>query len=132
MTDFIKRMMRTAGVQKYFNHYKCRKGTSVFGCPVFFCKDCDGTKNLKKVYTYPDFTADKQLELMMLIVEQHEHIVINSALVDNKPGFLITKDSPFLYNIGAHTDFTQALADLILELMKTGELDKKKVKEILQ
>lgn len=63
---------------------------------------------------YPDFTAEKQLEIIKLI----------------RDSYYLHR---FYYAVGdTNKDFTQALAQLTTKLMNTGELDKQKVKEILE
>lgn len=143
MTDFVEQMMKIAGIKPYFiYHYKLSNVKDEIAHVSTIVLERERISHFHK-FGYgkickvvncglPDFTAEKQLELIKLIVNQNKSIVINSALVDHKSGFLIMKDSLFLDSIGANTDFTQALAQLTTKLMKAGELDKGKVKEILE
>lgn len=126
MINHIEQMMETAGVEKHFGYYECHKGRSSLGCPNSDCKVCDGIKNLKEVYKYPVFTAEKQLEIIKLIgksTDLHYFGYGMSSLSESTDANIIEVE---------HKDFTQALAQLTTELMKAGELDKEKVKEILQ
>lgn len=80
---------------------------------------------------YPEFTAEKQLELIKLI-----------ALFDFEISIDIDKKSTYLFATPntlkgkqisvENDDFTQALLQLTTELMKANELDKEKVKGILE
>lgn len=120
MTDYIENMMKTAGVVLL--------KTIVYPTRIDMYKET----NSKTIYSFPNFTSAKQLEIIKLIVDK-------CHTLDIFKGF--SKDSA--YNIGAieewseykykseKQDFPQALAQLTTELMKAGELDKSKVKEIL-
>lgn len=139
MTNHIEEMMRTAGVEpQYFYNVmlqdtikpeerfplrSCTKGEV-----ISYCRDkkyygyCKVNKVIK---TYPDFTAEKQLEIIKLLFggtydfngffgsDNKYHLHLKSLMAFNQ-------------------DFTQALAQLTTELMKAGELDKEKVKGILE
>lgn len=117
MTNYIELMMETAG---------CKEKP----CPKDeydeLCKKYEFCNNAPHCVIYPDFTATKQLELIKLIVE------------DNVIGFFkitqgLSKDYILFYEgcKSQNKDFTQALAQLITELMNASELDKEEVKEIL-
>lgn len=75
---------------------------------------------------YPDFTAGKQLELIQLIASER--------------GLLMKENALTVLNLKREKDielcvdgcFVQGLAALVTNLMKAGELDKGKVKEILE
>lgn len=115
MIDYIEQMMKTAGVQK--------------GIPIYDRGVCIAIAKDR----FPDFTAEKQLEIIKLIADS-----------DNGAGgigiFKIADDyycTPEHYwQIGKRAtksqDFAQALAQLTAELMEMDKLDKKKIKEILQ
>lgn len=77
-------------------------------------------------HQYPDFTAEKQLELIQLIASER--------------GLLMKENALTVLNLKREKDielcvegcFVQGLAALVSNLMKAGELDKTKVKEILE
>lgn len=99
MTNYIKEMMKTAGVTSHFIPRYINGGVATY----WYLSE------------YPDFTAEKQLEIIKLILSKRMTFVIEEG-----------KDP-----IKAMKDFPQTLAQLTTELMKAGELDKSKVKEIL-
>lgn len=111
MTNYIDEMMKTAGVELTISYFVAVNPQSKIS-PA------------KSVTEKRRFTAEKQLEIIKLVgkidgvvytfdFDGDWHIIIKNINIFNK-------------------DFTQALAQLVTELMKAGELDKKKVKEILE
>lgn len=89
------------------------------------CIDCKASNMIK-----PDcascFTAEKQLKIIKLIgktTDLHYWGGGMSSLANNTDEDIIGVEND---------DFTQALAQLTTELMKVGELDKEKIKKILQ
>lgn len=119
MTNPIEEMMKTAEVNGEI--ISCDKN-----CPNYkFNTACysDNKGNIPCPVRYPDFTAEKQLEIIKLLSKKK--ITIGSD------------DGLFWFNISGYypffkADFTQALARLTLDLMNDEELDKSKVKEILE
>jgi|GEM_PF-6208612 len=78
---------------------------------------------------FPNFTAEKQIELIKLII-------IDGTLA---PMHLITEGRENKYIIGvhgdyhfSHADFSEALAGLALQLIEAGELDKEEVRKVLE
>lgn len=142
MTNYIEAMMRTAGMKKECIYNFRTENNNIVALDkkqhlidlITHCK-CKG-KVIKTTMTpmpyYPDFTAEKQLEIIKLIGNRNQHIIITQGLVDGKIGFIICKDSKNGGLMVCNQDFTQALAQFTTELMKAGELDKQKVKEILE
>lgn len=118
MTDYIEEMMKTAEMNKQIMCEWTCKGSGL--CSSF----CEHYKSKKLVY--PPFTPDKQLEIIKLIVSE----TIQTIEID-KVGKFYTVET-LEYSCKPIQDFAQALAQLTVELMKTGELDKQKVKEILE
>lgn len=123
MTNYIEEMMQTAGGSDC--HY-CAYQREECGCNY-----CD-------TVIYPTFTPAKQLEIIKLIMPElktkwgslsfdKENDKYCATFITHER---LTKGEHGLY--GNNKDFAQALAQLTTELMKTGELDKEKVKEILQ
>jgi len=146
MTDYIESMMRMAGIKpKYYydvmlqDTIKPEEKFPLKGCSVIevtsYCKDKKdyGFCKVNKVsIVFPDFTTNKQLEIIKLIGNTNQQIIITQGFVDNEIGFIICKDSKNGGLMVCNQDFTQTLAQLTTELMKAGELDKQKVKEILE
>lgn len=119
MTNYIEQMMKIAGVAPTITYFE----------KVNPLAEISAGKSVTKAR---NFTAEKQLELIKLIANQNKSVIITSGLVDHEAGFLITKDSLAGGICVANKDFPQALAQLTIELMNAGELDKEKVKEVLQ
>lgn len=113
MTNHIEEMMKMAGIEKNY------------------CENCDQVVNIDCLLYgcdkqgYPAFTAEKQLEIIKLLFGGTYDF--NGFFgSDNK--FHLHLKSLMAFN----QDFTQALANLTTELMKANELDKEKVKGILE
>lgn len=149
MTDCIEEMIKMAGIEpnyKYqikgttftstvckkwlINHFKDRKEKSVF-------------KVVKVDKLYPDFTPEKQLEIENLIIKKKFAVWNfdkNADIPQYTPFGYFMEDNKISCICGSSTSFKkatannrkQALAQLTTELMKTKELDKEKVKEILE
>lgn len=115
MTNYIEEMMNTAGVD--LMHLDCEK----CGAQRFALGQCAET-NCQSIH--PDFTAEKQIEIIKLLNDTRDFHCVNNALS------ALTEDGDEIEVHGK--DFTQALAQLTTELMNAGELDKQKVKEILE
>lgn len=115
MIDYIKQMMEIAGVQK--------------GVPIYDRGVCIAIAKDR----FPDFTAEKQLEIIKLIAD-NENGVCGIGIFKIADDYYCTPEN--YWQIGKRAtknqDFTQALAQLTMELMEMDKLDKKKVKEILQ
>lgn len=111
MNDWFSEMMWTAGVEGKWVKYET--------------ETTDGCINFGSKLTYPDFTPVKQLEIIKLLLNGLSEFRGYKGL-SNEYHLWFNH-----FNIG-HKDFIQALAQLTTELMKAGELDKEKVKEILE
>lgn len=128
MTNHIEEMMKTAGVEPVYIVKENREDAKM-KCTFPTRKDAEYYQNKfgGELIEGFDFTDEKQLEIIKLIVDKCNTLNIFK-------GF--SKDSA--YDIGAiedwgeykykseNQDFTQALAQLTTELMKAGKLDKKK------
>jgi len=147
MTDYIEEMMRIAGVKpKYYydmmlqDTIKPEEKFPLKGCSaievISYCKD-KKDYGFCKVYevliVFPDFTPAKQLEIIKLIGDKCHTLDIFKGFLKDSVYHIgaIEEWGEYKYN-GENQDFTQALAQLTIELMKANELDKKKVKEILE
>ncbi len=117
MTDYIEEMMQTAGVEPYPQE-------------ILFPNE----------YEYPMFTPEKQLEIIKLIVNistEHTYPLIidkddwDKDCYNFRSEYINDEDEEAVKDV-VNPDFTQALAQLTTKLMNAGELDKKKVKEILE
>lgn len=96
------------------------------------------------MFEYPNFTEAKQLRLIKLIANERCNVLIGSTIIESDVDAVsdgyhdrdfeeynaeLTHDkSVCFYN----STFEQRLAQLALELIQEGKLDKEKVKEILQ
>ncbi len=117
MINYIEDMMKTAGVNTKTVCAELKKEGFYCGtCPIINPTSCD------KVI-YPDFTAEKQLEIIKLLNDTSDFHCAHNNLSS-----LTEEGAIEVYN----EDFSQALAQLTIELMNAGELDKSKVKEILE
>lgn len=112
MTNYITQMMETAGISKdYMPNY-----VDVFQIHW-------------TIMGYPPFTAEKQIEIIKLIVQNGTLTTLQIEYFTKEKDYkLSTYQKAANYN----KDFSEALAQLTTELMNTGELDKEKVKEILK
>ncbi len=131
MTNHIEEMMRTAGCEYVSSCYPigadCSQG----------CNNCERNR-----ITYcASFTAEKQLELIKLICETEGFCGFTNFQDENEWSISCGFNFPIGPNPKRGINFNptfrncetfeQALAQLTTELMKAGELDKSKVKEIL-
>lgn len=142
MTDYIVEMMETAGIEiNKDSSYVCNSYQNGY-CERFNHK-CELGRTECSLYdykkdTYPPFTAEKQLELIKLlsknrIGKDYKILEIDRDEIDNLYYFSLTnKEDKCQSTYVSNKDFTQALAQLTTELMNAGQLDKEKVKEILQ
>lgn len=134
MTSYIEGMMKATGIEP--NRTKCNTCKNCSTCKLF--KGVTGNR-LNKFKTieecqkasilYPNFTPKKQLEIFKLIGKNTKEV----QYIDYKTRVVlccITHWEECRSFTGE--DFSQALAQLTIELMNAGELDKEKVKEILQ
>lgn len=143
MTDYIEQMMKTAGVKKcenfrQYNYARVPEGKEELkksqnnGIECIRIRNCPDKNNTCIYWTelfYPDFTAEKQLELIKLIGATYVYFYYYSER--GKHDFTVELvDNRTIH--GRCNDFTQALAQLTIELTNAGELDKEKVKEILE
>lgn len=105
MTDYIEQMIKTAGLE---------------GCSkeILFLGESP----------YPLFLGKQQLEIIKLIALQGNICITKRNYGDCN--WII--GTHYKNGFGEHQGFTQALAQLTTELMKAGELDKEKVKEVLE
>ncbi len=144
MINYIEEMMMTAGVElRYF----VKENSERMKAKAVFHKKSEAEiyqANFGGELTVGyDFTPEKQLEIIKLIGK------VESLLADEEDGisFSFTEDkckikyNPYTsyYNddISCGNEvidytFENALAQLTTELMKAGELNKEKVKEILE
>jgi len=116
MTDYIEEMMKTAGVNLFLDCKRC--GAKNFALALCIEVNCKAT--------YPCFTPEKQLDIIKLIVSE----TIQTIEIDKVGNFYTVETLE--YSFEPIQDFTQALAQLTTKLMKANELDKQKVKEILE
>lgn len=141
MTNYINEMIKTAGCKPYYLYYY-RFGAS---SRIALTKEqvINNHKVIRgRVYSVknriPDFTAEKQLEIIKLILksdnidelnqyysEIRKCYVFNTLSLPDELGF---KSSWTAEN----KNYDLALAELVVMLMNAGELGKQKVKEVLE
>ena len=108
MTNHIEQLMKAAGVEpETITDYE-----------------------LNEYKIYPDFTPAKQLELIKLIGKE----LVSLNYRQHKDFYAMQVNSVNRYcGIYKEADtFEELLADIIVELIKFGELDKSEVKKILE
>lgn len=118
MTNYIEEMMKTAGVNLLpLDCDRCgAQGFALGQCAEVDCKRA-----------YPDFTTEKQIEIIKLIIKS------TFTLQIWKMGMSAIEYENVDYDYNSCLDnFEQDLAHITTQLMNAGELDKSKVKEILE
>lgn len=119
MTNHIEEMLKTAGLEGEFYATWDSQETQM--------------KNFQEWTKYPDFTAEKQLEIIKLIIDKCHTLDIFKGWAKGSIYYFGSMEEGNMYRYnGRNKDFTQALAQLTTELMNAGELDKSKLKEILE
>ena len=71
MTE-VEKLYELAGVEKEFDYLECHRGRSSICCPLMDyenekdekCEGCVNSSKMQEVYSYPEFTAEKQIELI--------------------------------------------------------------------
>ncbi len=143
MTNYIEEMMRSAGVEP--DRQKCNACKNCSTCQLFKGIIRNRLNKFKTIeecqkasILYPYFTPAKQLEIIKLICKNtlgKDYRSFNQER-DEITGFyhlsLINHEYKHKTFHVKNEDFTQALAQLTTELMKANELDKSKIKEILE
>ena len=138
MTNHIEELMKAAGVVPVHltdcSFINIRKGYDVGTdcCPAvederLKCEDCEHSKETQLIY--PAFTPAKQLELIKLIGKE----LVSLNYRQHKDFYAMQVNSVNRYcGIYKEADtFEELLADIIVELIKFGELNKSEVKRIL-
>lgn len=139
--NHIEEMMKTAGVKKcenfrQYNYAQVSYGKEELkksqdnGIECIRIRNCIDDNNTCIYWTelfYPSFTAEKQLEIIKLIAQES---ILKMLSMPISKSWEISVGPSGKY--GGNMDFTQAIAQLTTELMKLGELDKEKVKEVLE
>ena len=88
------------------------------------CIECE--KGQCNIPYYPDFTAEKQIELIKLISKDFSFNCYFSLSNNN---YVVGADA---YFFNKTCDFSEALAGLALQLVEAGELDKEEVRKVLE
>lgn len=147
MTNYIEQLMKAAGVVPVHLtdciFINIRKGYDVGTdcCPGvederLKCEDCEHSKETQLIY--PAFTPAKQLELIKLILKADN--VDSLCQCYHKAAHMFIFECFMIYEFKNQVKFSsqsnhcyeQALADLILTLIGKNELNKSKVKRILE
>ena len=85
------------------------------------------TKLGDKIYTYPDFTAKKQIELIKLIGLQG-----NINIVKHDYNGLWSITTHYKNGMSENENFSETLVNLVLQLIEAGELNNEKVRKVLK
>lgn len=141
MTNHIEEMMKTAEINGNYNYFVEEKTLNIprldkHVVDKYEIRHINFGLGYYKVWSvrkeYPDFTAEKQLEIIKLIGLERGFKIIPNEGYD----YMLSEDTYAKYELNKQgysmTDFTQALANLTTELMNAGDLDKEKVKGILE
>lgn len=137
MENYIEELMKAAEVKPYkHSYFECKGGRSTIclcpqiGDPDAWCKDECEEMQEKVEYLYPSFTPSKQLELIKLIGK--ELISLNYRQNEDFYAMQVNSVNRYLGIYKEADTFEELLADIIIELIKFGELDKSEVKRILE
>lgn len=109
------------------------------GCPCDFCDrlaagdqigySCNGCSHCgEDKEIFPTFTAEKQLGIIKLI-GLLGNVCLTKRMYHNNNWCITTHHKN---GIGENQDFSQALAQLTINLLEAGESDKQQIKEILE
>lgn len=142
MTDYVTEMMETAGCKTY---PRGCTNDDINEYTNYISNDCEGDCEDCTWYDpdeyYPDFTAEKQLEIIKLIIETQGFCGFTNFRDNDKWSISCGFNFPVGPNPAMGINFNptfrkcetleQALAQLTTELMNAGELDKEKVAKIL-
>ncbi len=124
MTNYIEEMMRTAGVEPTITYFEAVNPLAKIS-------------SAELVTRKREFTTEKQLEVIKLILISDNIDYLNQYYSEILDCYVFECFSlPELRERSSWTTqnkyFELALAELVIMLMKAGELDKEKVKEILE
>lgn len=113
---------------------ECDINRNCWSALSFDCKNC----SVEHDKIYPHFTAEKQIELIKLIStnkidKNYKILEIDKDEIDSLFYFSLSDREDRCQSIYvSDKDFAQALAKLTIALFTTGNLDKEKIKEILE
>ena len=125
MTE-VDKLYSLAGVEQHFAYLECHRGRSSVCCPIEEyekderCMGCINSSAMEEVYTYPPFTAEKQIAILQLLT--------------NRKGY------PDYETWGQHFDcfaqfynFPDALAKMVNALWQDlTEAEQNEIREILE
>lgn len=120
--NYIEQMMKMSGVEQEeekYCYWECKNPE----LRNIACNNTQCTHYRHVIHPYPPFTAEKQLELIKLISDFRLY-AMEDGTYDIRGRYIEVTDTK--------GNFSQALAQLTTELMNAGELDKEKVKEVLE
>lgn len=134
MTNHIDEMMKMAGVNGKI--ISCDANCPYYKFNIACYSDDKG--NIPCPIEYPDFTAEKQLEIIKLILKSDDIDELNQYYSEIRKCYVFNALS-LPDELGFKSSWTAenknydlALAELVVMLMNAGELDKEKVKEVLE
>lgn len=138
----IEKMYENAGVEKELVYFECHRGrSSMRRCPISSderdkgCSSCSFRDEVKEVYEYPPFTAERQIELIKWLLYHESIDYLKMSYTSEEGGILdisIKCMSGYSYENDDDDDFDIALASLINGLWQDlTEEEKQQIKEIL-
>ena len=134
MTNHIEELMKAAGVKPVIRYYFYFINEEMEITKEALIQCAKAFTNLGKVTRvtreYPAFTPEKQLELIKMIGKE----LVSLNYRQHKDFYAMQVNSTNRYSgIYKEADtFEELLADIIVELIKLGELNKSEVKRILE
>lgn len=137
MTE-VEKLYSLAGVEKEFDYLECHRGTSSICCPLMDyeserdeeCEGCVNSSKMQEVYSYPEFTAEKQIELIKWLCQKCSEFYINFTDCEKFENWGMVYDWKF----SVHRDsFEDCLCGFTITLWQdlTKE-EQKQIREILK
>ena len=133
----ITKLYENAGIEKEvikgcYEYYAENGGIDIYTVNDCKNKDCNTCKADKSIKEYPPFTAEKQIELIKLLMKQEDFSwTVAQQGKDTKYVFYVGYE----YGSGDFKEFTEALAGIINDLWAMQYLtieEKQQVKGILE
>ena len=131
MSNEITKLYSLAGVEKEFDYLECHRGTSSICCPLMDneserdeeCEGCVNSSKMQEVYSYPPFTAEKQIEIIKWLAKR-------PLTIDKVDGEFEFSTG---YKLSDFGNFEESLAELINNLWQDlTESEQNEIREILR
>ena len=142
MKTEIKKLYKNAGIEKEIecDHINCPQ-FGIFGRDKCAAKNCIPTEDCIKhkkyttaKYVYPDFTPEKQLELIKWLVRYNENEARNLTIdCNNNEWYIGYYEDEICMTSGENADFAECLSEVFNNLWQDlTEQEKEEIKEILK